>query len=309
MPIFNHGLPIKANVIQGEGGTDTSKDTVTPETLLEGVTAHNAAGEPIVGTCDYNANTESDTVTAEKLVLGETAHDASGAQITGTLDTEAIRDDGFWDKIQNYGKLTKYDFFLSGKFWTKENFKPKYDIRPTSLYMFVFLQSGLGIDMPAICEECGIVFDTSQCTDFQYSLGSSVFSRLGVIDARGAESLNTQMFFSSQKLHTIEKLIVKETHAFGPYTFSGCSGLTTLNIEGTIGQNGLNLSSSPLNKASLISVVNALSDTTTGLTVTLRMSAIKTAFETSEGAADGNTSEEWLNLVATKSNWTINAID
>lgn len=31
-------------------GTDTSKDTVTAETMLEGVTAHNASGEPITGT-------------------------------------------------------------------------------------------------------------------------------------------------------------------------------------------------------------------------------------------------------------------
>ena len=31
-------------------GTDTSKDTVTAETMLEGVTAHDASGEPIAGT-------------------------------------------------------------------------------------------------------------------------------------------------------------------------------------------------------------------------------------------------------------------
>jgi hypothetical protein len=40
-----------ANEIQSiQGGTDTSADTVTAETMLEGVTAHNASGEPIVGT-------------------------------------------------------------------------------------------------------------------------------------------------------------------------------------------------------------------------------------------------------------------
>lgn len=35
---------------------DVSKDTVTPETLAEGVTAHNADGDPIVGT-GINADT------------------------------------------------------------------------------------------------------------------------------------------------------------------------------------------------------------------------------------------------------------
>lgn len=34
----------------GEDLIDLRKDTVTPETLAEGVTAHNAAGDPIVGT-------------------------------------------------------------------------------------------------------------------------------------------------------------------------------------------------------------------------------------------------------------------
>ena len=43
---------------------DTTKDTVTPETLHQGITAHDAAGKPIEGTYvnPYNANTEGDTV-------------------------------------------------------------------------------------------------------------------------------------------------------------------------------------------------------------------------------------------------------
>lgn len=36
---------------------DVSKDTVTPETLAEGVTAHNADGEQIVGTMSTDADT------------------------------------------------------------------------------------------------------------------------------------------------------------------------------------------------------------------------------------------------------------
>ena len=41
------------NKVQLRDGTvllDLTGDTVTPENLLSGVTAHNAAGEPIVGT-------------------------------------------------------------------------------------------------------------------------------------------------------------------------------------------------------------------------------------------------------------------
>lgn len=36
--------------INGEVKLDLTQDTVTPETLIAGVTAHNAAGNPIVGT-------------------------------------------------------------------------------------------------------------------------------------------------------------------------------------------------------------------------------------------------------------------
>ncbi len=46
MPIFQN-LPLK--VISG-GGTDTSKDTVTADAMLEGTTAHDAYGKQIVGT-------------------------------------------------------------------------------------------------------------------------------------------------------------------------------------------------------------------------------------------------------------------
>lgn len=35
--------------INGETKLDLTQDTVTPQTLLSGVTAHNAAGEQIVG--------------------------------------------------------------------------------------------------------------------------------------------------------------------------------------------------------------------------------------------------------------------
>ena len=65
---------------------NTEQDTVTPETLHKGVTAHNAEGAPIEGTYvnPYNANTEHDTVTPETLHKGVTAHDAAGAPIEGT---------------------------------------------------------------------------------------------------------------------------------------------------------------------------------------------------------------------------------
>ena len=38
--------------VNGETKLDLTQDTVTPENLLSGATAHNAAGERIVGICN-----------------------------------------------------------------------------------------------------------------------------------------------------------------------------------------------------------------------------------------------------------------
>ncbi len=70
---------------------DTAADTVTPETLHKGYTAHDASGKSITGTYvnPYNADTAADTVTPETLHKGYTAHDASGKSITGTYTPSA----------------------------------------------------------------------------------------------------------------------------------------------------------------------------------------------------------------------------
>lgn len=39
--------------------------------------------------------------------------------------------DAFWDEAQKNGTRTDYNFAFSADMWTKENFKPKYPIRPT----------------------------------------------------------------------------------------------------------------------------------------------------------------------------------
>ena len=91
--------------------------------------------------------------------------------------------------------------------------------------------------------------------------------------------------------------------------FYSCSALTNLTIAGSINTSGMNLkSATKLSKASITSVVNALSASASGKSITFSKTAIDSAFETSSGAADGSPSDEWLNLIATKSNWTISLI-
>jgi hypothetical protein len=63
-----------------------------------------------------------------------------------------------------------------------------------------------------------------------------------------------------------------------------------------------------LTRASIESIVNALSTTTSGKTVTFSRAAVNKAYETSEGANDGADSPEWYSLIDTRSNWTFNLI-
>lgn len=69
------------------GGTtliDLTADTVTADKLLTGIKAHGADGEPVTGTCDYDANTQDATATAAEILTGKTAYN-KGNKITGTM--------------------------------------------------------------------------------------------------------------------------------------------------------------------------------------------------------------------------------
>jgi hypothetical protein len=84
-----------------------------------------------------------------------------------------------------------------------------------------------------------------------------------------------------------------------PNAFNGCAALEELPISGTIKVGDLNLKDSPkLSKASITSIINALSTTTSGLTVTLSKTAKEAAF----------TDAEWETLKNTRSNWNIDLV-
>jgi len=63
---------------------DLTADTVTEEKLLKGYTAHGADGEPVIGTCEYDANTQDATATAAEILKDKTAYN-KGNKVTGTM--------------------------------------------------------------------------------------------------------------------------------------------------------------------------------------------------------------------------------
>ena len=63
---------------------DLTGDTVAPNTLLTGATAHDKTGAQITGTCSYDSDTSDATVAVAEILKDKTAY-ARGAKIVGTM--------------------------------------------------------------------------------------------------------------------------------------------------------------------------------------------------------------------------------
>lgn len=214
------------------------------------------------------------------------------------------RYDEFWDALQQNGNRTAY--YYAFPFWGDECFYPKYDIRPTGWAASIFTDMTI-VNFKQRLIDCGVTFDLSKGTSITGLFsGCRYNTRVPTINTTSATDLST-LFYANRALIEIEKLVLKSdgSQIFRD-TFYVCVELKDLTIEGVIGQNGFDVQwSTKLSKASITSIVNALSTTTSGLTVTLSKTAVNKAFETSSGANNGSTSTEWLALVATRANWTI----
>jgi hypothetical protein len=237
-----------------------------------------------------------------------------------------------WDGIQCNGTRGNYYYFFANEGWNDTNFKPKYNIIPTNAHC-MFYHTKI-TDLVGILKKQGVVLDFSKTTDLRYMAQVAAIKEFGVIDTRSCTSLNNTIFGDTYSLHTIEKMIFKEDGSQsrgGTVSMWGQFALKNITIEGVVGANFDWTHASNLTRDSILGKVTtdeeiitagknlinlnntyyyggifgALSDTATGVTLKIPAAPINKAFETSSGAKDGSTSDEWLALVALKSNWTI----
>lgn len=199
----------------------------------------------------------------------------------------------FMTKYQQEVSVNYVNYMFAGQHWTEKTFKPTLDICPTveaiGLFMHNYVQ-----DLDTAIKNAGIKFDLSKCKNLGYLAQNYKGKILPEIDTTSCNTWDSLLFGYSTTLTTIKKLVLKEngTQSFTEW-FTNCTGLKNLTIEGVIGRN-INFSSCPLTKESILSVVEHLSDTETGRTVTFKKTAKESAF----------TDSEWASLIATKSNWT-----
>lgn len=216
--------------------------------------------------------------------------------------------DDFWDNYQENGNKTDYSYAFNGKGWNNVSFNPKYDIVPTKSNTGMFSAFGFSGSLIELFENQGIILDTSSSTGFQNMfLSATAITDIPelVISNNGKSVSMAGAFGTCLKLQKVS-IDIQSSVSSWANTFATCPELQELNIKGSIDINGFDVHwSTKLNKESLTGIINALSSETEGLTVTLSLTAVNTAFETSEGAEDGSTSEEWLSLTATKSNWAV----
>ena len=217
----------------------------------------------------------------------------------------------FWDAFQVNG--TRVDYSAAFRSWfSNANFKPKYSMAPTNAAN-MFFGSKISGDLEQMLKEFGVTLDLSKATNIGYVFSQNQFTVIPEVNFTSVTSSTNSngVFGWHSNLKIIRKVIIPSD---GSMTFTSWftsdSKLEEVYFEGVIGKNMDLQHSTKLCKASIENIISCLSDTASGQTLTLSKTAVNNAFETSAGAANGSTSEEWITLITPKSNaydglWTI----
>lgn len=220
--------------------------------------------------------------------------------------------DEFWDAFQENGTKKNYDYTFYGRGWNNTTFNPKYDIVPDRvMYAFAFLnKDAVGgrkekkVDIAAALERNNVKLDFRL---MEGGNGAGMFYQAGISHL---PELNTEKmatfpnFFAHSEVEKIDKMTVNENAIF-PGTFLRCYYLSGITMAGCIG-NDFDISPSGiLTKQSIKSVVDTLSATAEGKTVTLSKTAVNRAFhidvDDEETYPEGS---EYYKLRNSKPNWT-----
>lgn len=255
---------------------------------------------------DTTERTESFKVSDMPRLIREDVYNKGYAD--GVDEGKKTQYDEFWDGVQDSGNRINYPSAFAR--WVTPYIRPKYKVTPNQAGTHAADQ--MFRNNTALLAVESAYFDFSQMPYNTYNISMNQLcygcSALITFEDIGIQTPAnyTSAWQGCTKLQTIEVLRCKASTTFSS-AFDYCYELVNLTIEGTIGQNGLNLQwSTKLSRASIESVINALSTTTSGLSITLSKVAVNNAFKV--GDVVGSESPDWVTLVGAHSNWTINLI-
>lgn len=159
----------------------------------------------------------------------------------------------FWDAYQENGNRVDYARAFNSKWWTDQNFDPKYDMIPTDA-------SEMFRNSKITDYKSKVNIDFSKSTTFSSCFNNSPIVEIGVIDMSSSNNLKYAIY-NCTNLTKIEKVIITANQNVEESSFKGNPKLETVIFEGVIATSGLNVqSSAKLSHESLMSIINCLED-------------------------------------------------
>lgn len=182
-----------------------------------------------------------------------------------------------WNATQNYGERKAYRYCFMYEGWNDTTFKPEHDFILAGGNEYMFANSGI-TNFTDILERQNVKFDTSNATNVQAMFqGCKLLKKAPKIDLSNVTGINAQMLFNScQLLEEVEEIVFNSGITSTASTFNWCTSLKRLKISGEIACS-LDVGYSPLTAESLVSVVEHFSTTKTGLTLTVKQTAVNNA--------------------------------
>ena len=231
------------------------------------------------------------------------------AALPEALDTvyergAAVGNHRFWEAYQSGGNRKDYSNAFSGDGWNEDTFTPLYDIRVVGSGLNLFSNIKIS-NLTETLAKYRVTLDTSGATTLNYAFCSDTIARVPTVSTVSVSKLHG-VFWWSHHLQQIDRLVLKEdgSQVFES-TFDGCTALTEIRVEGTVGES-INLQWSPLTVESMKSIISCLKNyagTPQQGTKTVRFSDSRwAALEADSVAPDGGT---WRNYVVSVLGWSM----
>lgn len=219
----------------------------------------------------------------------------------------------FWDGFQSNGTRQNYSYAFRNATsgitggWNDTTFRPKHNITASNL-SYCFQNSGI-TDLKQILIDCGVTLsftDSFIASGLYYAFEQSKITHIPELYCPTVSNMQNA-FLSCKDLKSIDKITVS-SGCSTTGAFRNCTALEEIRIGSVIASTWNFQWSTKLSKDSITSVINALSDTSSGRTITFSKTAVNNAFKTAEGLSDGSNSSQWATLIGTKPNWTISLV-